>query len=80
MLNQHITLDEPSPNDIGYYGTDPEGPTPLEEHELVEVNDVENPFTEGQFEEFQRLHLFQVEFRNIQRDFRPFQMIFRFVI
>ena len=28
----------------------------------------------------QQLHLFQVEFRNIQRDFRPFQMIFRFVM
>ena len=58
MLNQpnyNITLDEPSPNDIVYYRTDPERPIPFEEHGLVEVNDVESLFTEGQFEEFQRV-------------------------
>ena len=38
-----------------WYGTDSEGPFPLEEHGSVEVEDIENPFPEELFEEFRQL-------------------------
>ena len=50
MQNEAITQDM-----IEWYGTDPEGPSPLEEQGSVEVEDIENPFSEELFEEFRQL-------------------------
>lgn len=36
---------------INLYGVDPEGPVPLEEHETVEVNDIQNPFSADVFQQ-----------------------------
>ena len=38
------TLDD-DPDDLQYYGIDPQGPTPIEELSTVEVDDVTNPLT-----------------------------------
>ena len=54
MLNRQMQ-NEAITQDIEWYGTDPEGPSPLEEHGSVEVEDIENPFPEELFEEFRQL-------------------------
>ena len=50
MQNEAITQDM-----IEWYVTDPEGPSPLEEHGSVEVEDIENPLPGELFEEFRQL-------------------------
>jgi len=58
MLNRHsrdASLNEPFLDDLVYYGSDPEGPSPLEEHGTVEVDDVLNPLSQPSYEVFQQL-------------------------
>ena len=58
MINRHYadpTSNEPTPSHMDYYGSDPEGPTPLEEHGSVVVNDIFNPLDENVCEEFRHL-------------------------
>ena len=58
MINRHYTgptSNEPTPSNMEYYGNDPEGPTPLEEHGSVVVDDIFNPLDENVFEEFGHL-------------------------
>ena len=46
MINRHYTdptSNEPTLSNMEYYGNDPEGPTPLEEHGSVVVDDIFNP-------------------------------------
>lgn len=55
MINRHYAdpiSNEPGLSSMEYYGNDPEGPTPLEEHGSVVVNDILNPLDEDVFEEF----------------------------
>ena len=55
MLNQQMQNEAITQDMIEWYGTDPEGPSPLEEHGSVEVEDIENPLPGELFEEFRQL-------------------------
>ena len=58
MINRHYadpTSNEPTPSHMDYCGSDPEGPTPLEEHGSVVVNDIFTPLDENVFEKFRHL-------------------------
>lgn len=52
ILNQQMQNEAVAKDMLEWYGTDPEGPTPLEEHGSVEVEDIVNPFPGELFEEF----------------------------
>lgn len=55
MLNRQMQNEAITQDKMEWYGTDPEGPSPLEEHGSVEVEEIENPFPEELFEEFREL-------------------------
>ena len=55
MLNQQMQNEAITQPMIEWYGTDPEGPSPLEEHGSVEVEDIENPLPGELFKEFRQL-------------------------
>ena len=48
----HSALED-DPDDLEYYGIDPQGPTPIEELSTVEVDGVTSPLTELQDEVLQ---------------------------
>ena len=55
-------------NDLDFYGEDPEGPAPLQEHGQVEVYDLENPFTINNWQQIQRQINVNVESDNFGLD------------